>query len=334
MREIIIGKNEAGKRFDKVLKSYLSNASASFIYKMLRKKNIVLDDKKADGREKLSKGQSVKMYFSEETFKKMTGEDSLEKGLNNLENTDALEKMVDMLKSLIIYEDENLLIFSKPSGWLSQKAGKDDISVNEICISYLYKKGEITDESMRTFKPSICNRLDRNTSGIMVFGKTLIALQEMAKLFKTRDLNKYYIAVVKGELSVGGEYKAYLSKDNNGNQVNLINEYKKGYKEIRTSINPIFSSEEYSVIELELITGKTHQLRAHLAYLGHPIIGDPKYGDMKINKKYRNKFKINSQLLHAYRLEFPSEINYDMNYLSGKVFKAKYGKEFEKFMEK
>ena len=308
MREIIIGKNEAGKRLDKVLKSYLSNAGTSFIYKMLRKKNIVLDDKKADGREKLSKGQSIKMYFSEETFKKMTGEDSLEKGLNNIENTDALEKMVDMLKSLIIYEDENLIIFSKPSGWLSQKARKDDISVNEICISYLYKKGEITDESMRTFKPSICNRLDRNTSGIMVFGKTLIALQEMAKLFKTRDLNKYYIAVVKGNLSVGGEYKAYLSKDNNGNQVKLINEYKKGYKEIRTSINPIFSSEEYSFIKLELITGKTHQLRAHLAYLGHPIIGDPKYGDMKTNKKYKNEFKITSQLLHAYRLEFPSDL--------------------------
>ena len=189
MKEIVIKPNEAGQRLDKLLRKYLSEAPGSFIYKMLRKKNIVLNGKKATGNEKLSVGDSVKLFLADETIQKFS---------SPVQNSS-----VDRIESVpldIVYEDKQILLINKPSGMLSQRAEKSDISVVEYVISYLINKKEISEEDLKTFRPSICNRLDRNTSGLIVAGKTLICLQTMGHLLKERTLKKYYLCIVKGRI--------------------------------------------------------------------------------------------------------------------------------------
>ncbi len=185
MQEIIVTANEAGQRFDKLLAKYLNDAPKSFIYKMLRKKNIVLNDKKATGNEKLSVGDSVKLYLADDTIAKFS----------------KTELITTNAKLDIIYEDENVMMINKPVGMLSQKAEAKDESLVEHVISHLLTLGELTSEDLRKFKPSICNRLDRNTSGLVVAGKSLAGLQEMGALFKERSLKKYYRCLVMGKVS-------------------------------------------------------------------------------------------------------------------------------------
>ena len=191
MKEIIVGQNEAGQRLDKLLGKYLKEAKKSFLYKMLRKKNITLNGKKADGSEKLEIGDSVKIFFSEETLQKFTGivdvnEPEQGAGIKekNRENGDIHPPFG------IVYEDNHVLIANKPAGMLSQKADKEDISFLEYYQKYLLDTGALTRMELQTFSPGICNRLDRNTSGILVAGKTLAGLQVMNSLFKERALEK------------------------------------------------------------------------------------------------------------------------------------------------
>ena len=192
MREFLIQKNEAGQRFDKYLKKLLCSAPDSFIYKMLRKKNIVLNDKKAGGSEKLQLYDTVKLYLAEETFLKFSASEEA-----------ACLPEIDLgeLPFGVLYEDEEILVINKPAGMLSQKAKQEDISANEYILSYLLLTGSIRETEFATFRPSVCNRLDRNTSGILIAGKTLKGLQEMSENLKNRSLKKYYYALVKGEVS-------------------------------------------------------------------------------------------------------------------------------------
>lgn len=200
MKEIIISQNEAGQRLDKFLKKYLAKAPGSFLYKMLRKKNIVLNGKKATGNEKLGVGDSVKLFLADDTIGKFAGLAPIK---------EEYQVSVDLD---IIYEDANVLFINKPAGMLSQKAAKDDVSMVEHVIAYLLAEGSITQEELRTFRPSICNRLDRNTSGLIVAGKSLIGLQAMARLFKDRTLKKYYLCFVKGEIRRREHIYAILPK--------------------------------------------------------------------------------------------------------------------------
>ena len=174
MKQFTISPNESGQRFDKYLKKLLSNASGSFVYKMLRKKNITLNDRKADGTEKLNAGDLVKLFLSDETFEKFSGKDETNSGYMKL-------KSIDSGRLQVVYEDDDVIIINKPSGMLSQKAVPEDISANEYILSYLIRKGALSEEQFKTFKPSICNRLDRNTSGLLIAGKTLKGLQTMAE---------------------------------------------------------------------------------------------------------------------------------------------------------
>ena len=305
MKEFIIKNNEAGQRLDKYLKKLLPNANTSFIYKMLRKKNITLSDKKASGTEILNSGEIIKIYFSDDTFEKFT--------INESE----LKKEYDKLSKLslsgisIIFEDDDILIADKPSNMLSQKSKVSDVSVNEILLGYLIKNNELSFDDFKTFKPSVCNRLDRNTTGLILMGKSLKGSQYLSQVLKDRNIDKYYRTVVSGVINDAKYIEGYLTKNESTNVVTISDSpIDSSSSIIKTEYRPIKISNNITLLEVHLITGKSHQIRAHLASIGHPIIGDPKYGNHKINEFYYKNYKIKNQLLHAYMISFPDETSY------------------------
>lgn len=305
MQEIIVTANEAGQRFDKLLAKYLNEAPKSFLYKMLRKKNIVLNGKKATGNEKLEVGDSIKLFLADETIEKFSKV--------------TIQRTNQVLD--ILYEDEHVLFINKPVGMLSQKAEAKDESLVEHIISYLLDSRQLTEAELRKFKPSICNRLDRNTSGLVVAGKSLIGLQKMGELFKERSLKKFYRCLVTGEVREKQYIKGYLVKDETINKVIVSQKETKDSLPIETEYEPLWTNGSCTLLEVHLITGRTHQIRAHLASIGHPIIGDYKYGNRKVNDIYKQKYKLESQLLHAYRLEMP-ELEQPFISMSSKQFVA------------
>ena len=297
MQQFLIQENEAGQRFDKYLHKLLPLAPASFIYKMLRKKNITLNGKKAEGKEKLLLGDKIMLFLSDETMEGFRGENKTD------EYTAAFQKLN---KIRVLYENEQMALVHKPAGVLSQKSKPEDASVNEWFIGYMLAHREITKESLKTYKPGVCNRLDRNTSGIVICAKTLAASQELSRLIAKRQIRKFYRLFVKGKIKEEGLLNGYLEKDCEINKVHIISQNvseKSSY--IKTGYKPIQILSHMTYLEVELITGKTHQIRAHLASVGHPLLGDYKYGDKAFNDRYQKLFGIKSQLLHAYRLEFP-----------------------------
>ena len=300
MKEFIIQKNEENQRFDKYLKKLLPNATTSFLYKMMRKKNIVINKKKVEGNEKLKAGDVVSIFLSDETFEKF------HVNLEDLKREFEKFKTLDLKGLKVVYENEEMILANKPYNMLSQKANDKDLSANEYLLGYMINKGELSFEEYQTFKPSIVNRLDRNTTGLLIFGKTLNALQELGEGIRSRTIEKYYRAVVAGELKECLDLKGYLLKDEKNNKVSFYKDPVDGADYIETGVKPIVSKNGLTLVEIHLITGKTHQIRLHLSTIGHPILGDMKYGDEKINKKYYESHKVNHQLLHAYRLEFPN----------------------------
>lgn len=294
MKSYIIGNNEAGQRFDKYLKKLLKEASFGFLYKMLRKKNILLNGKKSDGTEKLSAGDEVKIFLADETFDKFAGAE---------EETDENLSIRYPYKPLtIVYENEDYLVLNKPAGMLSQKAASSDISANEYIIGYLLHNKAIDTKMLRTFKPSVCNRLDRNTSGLLTAGKTLKGLQELSKALKMRTVKKYYYALVAGQIITGQKLTGYLAKKEAMNQVTITTEPLKEAQYIETEYEPVSVYADATLLSVHLITGRPHQIRAHLASIGHPIIGDTKYGSMKVNQKWKQTANVKRQMLHAYKI--------------------------------
>lgn len=317
MREIMISHREEGQRLDKFLKKYMNQAPAGFFYKMMRKKNIILNGKKAAGNEKLQSGDILKLFLSDETIDKFSG-------------TIKIKPMRGKKTELnVIYEDAHILLVNKPVGLLSQKAEPSDISLVEIVTEYLVESGSLTLEDLRIFHPGVCNRLDRNTSGIVAAGKSLAGLQALSCGFKERIFGKYYRCLVKGEVHETKYIKGYLIKNQEKNQVTVTDYPLKEAELIETEYRPIKEKSGYTLLEVHLITGKPHQIRAHLASEGHPLIGDYKYGDKKINDKFKKEYGLNSQLLHAYRLEFP-QMEFPLEHLSGRKFFAETPEVFKR----
>ena len=313
MRELIVKELEAGQRLDKFLHKYLKEAPNSFLYKMMRKKNIVLNGKKVTGNEQIKEGDSIKLFLSEDTIEKFMGQSTMN------DFTDLYRKAYAELKGIqVVSEFEDVLFINKPAGILSQQAEANDLSANEWLIGYLLSQNTIFEEDLKTFKPSVCNRLDRNTSGLLVCSKTLLGSQEMARILKDRSLHKFYRCLVHGKCELNGVYEAFLYKDEKLNKVSVYLDAKdcKGafrdkLKPIKTGMKPVeyYSDINCTELEIELFTGKTHQIRAQMEKLGFPLVGDVKYAGDK------NTVKTDGQLLHAYRLVFP-KMNGKLSYLS------------------
>lgn len=317
MRLVTVGKNEAGQRLDKMLTKYMNLAGKGFLYKMMRKKNIVLNGRRCDGSEHLAEGDEIKLFLSDETIDKFS---------------EVAIPKVRRIPLTIVYEDEHLLLINKPAGMLSQKAKEDDESLVEYIIDYLLESGQLTKDGLRAFHPSVCNRLDRNTTGLIVAGKTLPGLQIMAKVFKDRTIHKRYRCVVAGCVKDKQVIAGFLTKDEVTNQVTIHKREVPGSSAILTEYLPLSGNDSYTSLEVTLITGRTHQIRAHLAAIGHPIVGDPKYGSGQVNRTARNKYHIKSQLLHSWELRMP-ELPAPLEYLSKKRFAAPVPEVFRNLLE-
>ncbi len=345
MREVHVGENEAGQRLDKLLGKLLKEAPKSFCYKMLRKKNITLNDKKADGSERLSQGDVVKLYLAEETYLKMTGEESIPEKQSQKESNfgtqvkdrakerKGAEDLLQQLPIDVLYEDDHIMLLNKPAGVLSQKAHPEDVSAVEWLIAHELACGRATEDSLRTFRPGVCNRLDRNTSGILIAGVSLAGLQTMSAMLKDRTMHKYYLCLVKGRVAKKRRLSGYLTKDQSANQVKItkqpVNEQS---QQIETEYEPLAGNDKVTLLKVLLITGRSHQIRAHLASEGHPLIGDPRYGSDKVNRYYQKQYGLHAQLLHSYRLELPV-LEGKLSYLSGQVFEAQLPLAFQKVLK-
>ena len=346
MREVIISEREEGQRLDRYLEKYMPDAPKSFFYKMMRKKNIVLNGKKVSGSERIQTGDQIKLFLADETIEGFrSGKKALEVdlGAQQMPQAKRLEKgarqmpqakrptngarQMSPAKRLekgarqgkielqqghydrnlpplqIVYEDAQFLVVNKPVGVLSQKADRNDRSIVEQITDYLADNA--ADD---TFRPGICNRLDRNTSGLIVAGKTVRALQDMNKRFKERTICKYYLCVVHGSVLKKQYLKGYLEKDSRTNKVTVRQQPGPNSVPIATEYLPLqqgmYQGESFTLLQVHLITGKSHQIRAHLASIGHPLVGDVKYSTKRASAFDREQLHQRVQLLHAWQLIF------------------------------
>lgn len=301
MKEIIIRKQNEGQRFDKFLRRYLPEAENGFLYKMLRKKNIKLNGQKASGREMLREGDVIQLFFAPETLEKFMGTGSRER---------AGRTGRTMPATWIVYQDAQLLVIDKPAGILSQSDSRGEDSLVEMLRAFLLASGGMREEDFHLYRPGVVNRLDRNTSGLVLAARTLPAAQELSLALRRRDVKKYYLAVVGGSFSGEQTVRAWLKKDERANRVRIGEAPFDGASEIVTAYRPLqqalWRGQTFTLLQVHLITGKTHQIRAHLASIGHPLVGDVKYGRYSVNEALKKETGIKRQALHAWKLVFPA----------------------------
>lgn len=307
MKSFLIAKNDSGQRLDKFITKAVPNLPQSLMYKYIRMKRIKVNGKRGEISLKLREGDTVDMYINDEFFAPAP------------EHYDFLSasKKID-----IVYEDENILLLDKKVGLLSHP---DETEYNDTLITrvkrYLYEKGEYDPKGENSFTPSLVNRIDRNTGGIVIAAKNAESLRILNQKLKDRELEKFYLCVIHGKLAKKkGLLEGWLIKDEKKNKVAVYNQQKNGAKQIRTKYTVIAEKKNLSLVEVELLTGRTHQIRAHFASIGHPLLGDGKYGTNELNKAHGGYKK---QFLYSYRLKFAFTTDAGiLNYLNGKSFEA------------
>ena len=298
----VIAKNEANQRVDKYLKKYLNDAPLSFIYKLIRKKDVKVNGVKVKENYLLLENDVLEVYLKDDILK-------------NLSKPKEIKDISRQFK--VIFEDDNVLVVSKPMGLSvhGDELSREYNLTNQV-LAYLIKKGEYHPARDQGFTPALAHRIDRNTSGLVIFGKNLAALQDLTSFFKERiGIDKYYLTLVYGELNKQIEINAPLLKDESTKEVRV--DFKKG-ELAKSIVTPIFYNKDYSLVEVQIITGKTHQIRVHLSHINHPSVGDAKYGDFSKNKKFNEEYKWKFQFLHAYKLKF-SGIRGNLSYLNNKT---------------
>jgi len=341
MKEFIVTREYENVRVDKMVFKILKLGSTGFIYKMYRKKNIVLNDKKITGKEILKKGDCVKFYLHDDTFHKFSiGEDSSNQtntdnqAMDNIETKSYETKMQvshdkktenkvvfsgSLDKSLVLFEDEDLLVYNKPIGILSQPNGRDDNLIDRY-QNYLKSHG-IIETLLDSY--GVCNRLDRNTTGVILIGKNAKSLRIINQGIANKEVTKLYHAIVKGKIEKELDLKANLTKKESRNRVVISNEGKGDF--IHTLVRPLAISDnnKYTLVEVTILTGKSHQIRAHLSSIGYPLIGDGKYGDKKLNDLFRKSYNIRYQMLHSYLYKMELS-NDELDNVNQKAFIAPY----------
>lgn len=330
MRQIIVRANEAGQRLDKFLQKYMKEAPTSFFYKMMRKKNILLNEKKCAGSEKLTEGDCIRLYLAEETLEKFGAP------VSDGADISPYEKAYASIGALsVLWENEYGLAVNKPAGILSQKARPTDRSLNEWLVGYLLREGELTAADLATFRPSVCNRLDRNTSGIVLCSKTLIGSQILTEAVREKSVRKFYRLLAFGRMEKSGVFEAWEKKDPASNQVQIAMSPQKGAQRIRTGIRPLLTGRlpgvgEVTYAEAELFTGKSHQIRASLAAMGHPLLGDAKYGGRQGDSL--EKYGVRGQMLHACRVEFGETAQLSRAQFGGLILTAPLPRPFQRVL--
>ncbi len=319
MVNIKVSLKEENQRIDKFVRKYLNEAPLSFIYKLFRKKDVKVNGHWVKQEYIIQKDDEITIYVKDEQLKEFSKPKELEK---------------TNLKYQIIFEDENILIINKPRGLLVHgDSSEKRITLSNEVLNYLYYKGEYNPRSDIGFIPGPAHRLDRNTSGLVVFGKNLKALQALEELFKDKsELTKTYKALVVGSLDKYVEIDAPLIKDSNSGLVK-VSSLKNGAKSAFSLVNPVKHYGKYTLCDVNIVTGRTHQIRVHLAYIGYPVVGDGKYGDFATNRLFKEQYKFENQFLHAGEMTFKN-IKGPLSYLSGRSFNAPLPKEEEIILSK
>ncbi|MBQ0098589.1 MAG: RluA family pseudouridine synthase [Oscillospiraceae bacterium] len=315
MREIKIEKNDSGQRLDKFLSKKFKTMPKSLMYKYIRTKYIKLNGKKTTPETFLSDGDILTFYIKDEFF-------------NEKKNYD-FQKASKELN--ILYEDENLMLINKKVGVIvHQDSSYGSDALVQRVLRYLYEKGEYNPESENSFTPALVNRIDRNTGGIVIAAKNAVALRTLNEKLKNREIVKTYLCIAKGKMPKKSDIiTAFHTKNEKTNTVKIYDKEVENSKEIITEYKVLDTSGDLSLLEVTLHTGRTHQIRAHLSHIGHPLLGDEKYGDKKFNAKYNMK----RQALYSYKLTFDFSSPCPLDYINGKTFEVKnvpFAKDFRK----
>ncbi len=300
MKEFTVNKNDAGQRLDKFIQKTLRTLPPALMYKAIRTKKIKVNRKRAEPGTVLNEGDVVLCFLAPEFFEEKYEHDPFY----------TLTPSLD-----VAYEDENVIVCNKRPGLLCHPDDTGElITLAEHIKAYLYRKGEYDPDGENSFVPALCNRIDRNTGGLVIAAKNAAALRDMNEMIRERTVSKYYLCAVHGIPSPSeATLTAYLYKDSANNTVTVYDKPKEGRVKIVTGYRVISSKDGDSLLEVRLITGKTHQIRSHMAYIGHPLLGDGKYGVNRDDKKRGYKY----QALYSYRLTFDRGLG-SLSYLTGK----------------